>query len=390
MDKFAQARNMLDKLREKTNLTGMAAEKFFNKEFGEAMAKLRVNDDQIRRTMLGETAGSQFSMKELLAMTKSSLNRREYIEAFTDLGKIHNQLISISELITGIKADMSAVHEDILLKKYKDNDKMSPKDKEKVLKRRQELLELQKRLANYRDSELVKTAGLMDFFKNIGTDDGRARMAWEKRYPDEVKKWRTGTSAMLESAKYIYDLLIQQLKVMAKARSSRNLDNYINAADPLLKPISDFDKSFRSYYQNAIQPLIKKLELDNPGTPAETSQAPKEVSEKEVNPDVKPLTVNPDPFPQQLGDTLVSGDAPNLSSTQQISEPLLNDLMKKELATTTKSAHAQFYRVLEKFSNESPLILKSIISKYAASIINSDLKTSIKLSKIASAIKVEE
>jgi len=416
MDKFAQRRNIFDKIREKTNITGIAAEKFFSKDFEKAMTDVRAVDTQVREIMMGGTTG--MTMKDLLAEVKGSINRREYIEAFTELGKIHAQATSIKSMLDGLKYNVENIHHDILLRNYKDNDKLSEKEKEVIKKRREDLLALQKRLANSNKLEMIKRAGLnslMDIINNISTNSGRAAMAWEKKYPQEVQKWRSGTSAMLDEAKNIYSLLIDQLKLMAKARNVRNLDKYLEASSVVSKPIADFDKNFKKYYQDAIQPLIKKLELVAPAQvpPAAQNMPSESTSNQEVKKlnDQEVLSVQPDPFPEQKIDVSLeslapgTNKSPGVSSSPQTEDALRALLNKGRLPLPSskndeesgppainnpfplKSSHEKFYRVLNKFSDESPLILKSMIKKYAASIKVNDFETSLKLMAIANKIK---
>lgn len=397
MDKFAQKRTFLNKLKEKTNLSGMAAEKFFNKEFAEAMNGLRKADDNVRKTMLGDISGlPAFQTKELLAQVASSLKTREYVDAFTQLGSIHSQFMSIKSEIENLKSEFSKVHEDLLLKNFKEDDKMSFEEKNKVIERRKNLAELQKRLAISANNQFIKQAFLGDFFKNVGTERGRALAAWEKRYASEVAKWRDGTGRLLDAGKNIYKSMIDQLKVMAKARATRNIDDYINAAGVFMPAIADFNKDFKKYYQDAMLPLLKKLELDNPGVvPSETTApsdpAVKSLQNQEV---VSPAAITaPQPVVlEPASDTLRNPDVISKYIREEALEKAqtnqLSSLDDTESPLTLRSAsHAQFYRILEKFASEKPSVLKKLISGYAKKIASSDSKTSVKLLKIASNIK---
>ena len=104
MEKTAQKRSLLNKLRENVDIGGIAAEKvpFLNPGFQEVMEKLRQADDQARSIALGEAVGDNgimpedpVSLKDLLKESESALNRREYMKAAAFLSRFHNKVIDI-------------------------------------------------------------------------------------------------------------------------------------------------------------------------------------------------------------------------------------------------------------------------------------------------------
>ena len=404
MDKLAQKRSLLNKLDEFTNLSGRAAEKFFNKEFEKAVIKLRQSDDAIRSIMLGKKIGESIGadanhhlevltpMKDLLAKAKSSMNQREYIDSFTELGQIHQQLTSISSIIDSLNIEIKSVHDDMLVDKFKlkEDADMTPKEKEEIENRRRNLAKLQKRLADKKYDAFVKEAGLMDFFKNISHKRGRALMAWEKKYPEEVSKWKNGTSSILDSARNIYSSLIEQLKVAAKARAGRNLDDYLNAMMAVKPNIEAFDKNFRTYYNNAVKPLLEKLKLDDPATvsaPSKTTEVPSEIK------DVQVVTPTPSLTDVDGPNTLRNFNAPAHIDRSKpepdladVEPETLKDQALEDRLKQLRNAHADFMKTLQKMSGEDPKILKLVISKYAKSIQSKDIETSIKLFSIAKRI----
>ena len=54
MDKNAQKRGLLDTIKEKSNISGIAAEKFFKPEQKRVMTLLNSTDDAIRAILTGE------------------------------------------------------------------------------------------------------------------------------------------------------------------------------------------------------------------------------------------------------------------------------------------------------------------------------------------------
>ena len=113
MQKTAQKRGLLDKLIENSginNISGIAAEKFFNPEFKEVMETLRKKDDTIRSIVAGEIIGDgdpgegPTALKKLLKNAKSNIARREYMSATADLGWFHKKISDIS------KTDFSSLY----------------------------------------------------------------------------------------------------------------------------------------------------------------------------------------------------------------------------------------------------------------------------------------
>src|SRR6266403_1952266 len=99
MQKAAQKRSLLNKLREMTNVGGIASEKVFHPEFQQLMDKLRnETDDPIRAIVSGEQIGEAsppddgIGLKDLLKSARSNVNRREYMKAVADLGRFHKKM----------------------------------------------------------------------------------------------------------------------------------------------------------------------------------------------------------------------------------------------------------------------------------------------------------
>ena len=102
MQKTAQRksgkRSILNKIREMTNVSGIAAEKFFNPEFERVMDSLRQADNKIRAVVSGqdiegEDPGDDYmSLKDLYKSAKSNFSRREYMTSVAFLGRFHKKV----------------------------------------------------------------------------------------------------------------------------------------------------------------------------------------------------------------------------------------------------------------------------------------------------------
>lgn len=272
MQKTAQKRSVLNKLREMTNVSGIAAEKFFNPEFQRVMESLRAKDDQIRSIVSGEAIGEgdpgadSISLKDLIKTSKSNLNRREYMSAIADLGRFHKKLFDVTQEIKNLGLDVDSVHHEFLFKDLGDEQK-------------KHLQDLKTRFARAQRMEIIKEAGVMDFFYNIGTKRGRALAAWEKRYPKQVGKLKKDTSMLHARSEALLAQVLSALKEMASARSVRNVDNYIKGADKITKGYQSYDKTFKDFYNSNVKGFLEKVELIAPTAKMDDS---KDLGKKEV------------------------------------------------------------------------------------------------------------
>lgn len=406
MEKIAQKRSILNKLREMTNVSGIAAEKFFNPEFKRVMESLREKDDEIRSLVAGTAIGvgdpgdDPVALKDIVKAAKSSLNRREYMLAVSDLGRFHRKMSEIAQRISSLNFDIDKVHHEFL---FGSKDKPILEDEHK-----ERLQYLKNRFAQQHDI-LVKQAGIMDFFYNIGTKRGRALAAWEKRYPEKAKPLAKQTGIMLNQSEILLEKTLVSLKEMAAARAVRNVDAYMKAASSITKIYDKYHKSFGDYYRGVVQPLIKDMDL-MPPTPATPTKevdplltAPSSGSVPTLQqgptgtmpqgPALNALIPGPpsaphtivaptvdDPDPDSSPPTLRSGPPPMTPAPGGTTIP-------PDPTTLKSSEHKDFFNSLKSLSKENPLVLASHIANYARSIQDTDPSIAINLFKVARSIK---
>lgn len=428
MQKTAQKRSILNRLREMTNVSGIAAEKFFNPEFQKVMESLRAKDDTIRSIVAGEAIGDgdpgndAVSLKSLLKTIKSNINRREYMSAVADLGRFHKKAFDIVQEISSLNVDVDAVHHEFLFKDLGDEHKKY-------------LHDMKTRFAHSQKESFVKEASIMDFFYNIGTKRGRALAAWEKRYPKQVGKLKKDTATLLSKSEALMDVILSSLKEMASARSIRNVDAYVKAASKISEKYTGYDQLFRTFYNDNVKGFLEKIELVSPTAPAPNA---KELGQQNLPvgkiPDTvdMPKTTPQGPAPgvfqtpttapmmQQQVDhgslpyspTVLSPDKRNLVppalpriqtipyegltpvDTIPSPPPPMSDAPEGEFKSDQvakemwgKKSHNKFLQSLEALSQENPLIVASYITTYAHSIKRTDPNTSTKLLKLAKNIK---
>lgn len=442
MDKMAQRsgkRSLLNKIRESTNISGAAAEKIFNPEFQRVMDSLRESDNRIRAIVSGkdiegiDPGDDPIALKELYKNAKSNINRREYMTAIAFLGRFHKKLSEINNIIKELNVNVDKVHDDFLFKDLNEDQKKY-------------LHDLKSRFAS-RKAEITKEANIMDFLTNIGTERGRALAAWEKRYPRQVGKLKKDSASLLNKTESVLDSILSTLRDMAKFRAERKVDNYVKSASKLTSLYSNYDRVFRDFYNDNVKNFLEKQELIAPVKPVENKDLGKQEVKVE-NPATLPSSNIPDlEVPDKVKSTKPSNKndsvidvtehavsiPPSLPSVPK-SAPRgfsdLEDLERQMLAApklptrtgpttpppspftseeleevkfleneediassptqpaeeTAKTAHAQFYKTLQKLANEDPRLMANFIRKYANSIKKSDFETSIKLLKIANSM----
>ena len=451
MQKTAQQRGFLNKLREMTNVSGIAAENFFNPQFKEVMENLREIDANIRAITTGQeidgadpdpgNTGDSRSLKDLLKSAKSNFNRREYMTAVAELGNFHKKFFDINQQISKLHNKVNEVHHQFL---FQDMDEG----------RKKQLHDLKTRFASQQQVELVKEAGVMDFFYNIGTKRGRALAFYEKRYPKEVNRLKKDTSNLLGKSEVMLAQLLASLKEMAGARAVRNVDKYISAADRITKGYGNYDQLFRDYYNNNVKGFLEKVELVTPTKKVDDAGLGKtEIKTKEVpdldlpsgrpssgklptteefgavsipsmkpefdfeNPEIPgpprmpsnlgprvpvtppPVDTSPDLNPPSdmesnppVGQTMM-GVAPPANPPVVPRKTMMGIPPQGQVPAAPRntlpqtSAHENFMQSLESLAGEDPRIISSYIKKYAQAIQGHDPETAIKLLQISKSIR---
>lgn len=364
MDKFAQRRGILNRIKDKTNIKGIAAEKYFQPELLRIMTSLRKCDNDIRSIALGkriengEVGSDNESLKNLLKMSKTNFARREYMIGVSLLSRFHKKMFEIEALCRLFDKDLNKIHHQFLFKELKD-DHLS------------ELQHLDKRWAEEMH-KLVKIAGIFDTIHNMTSARGRALALWEQRYEKDIGKLRDNSVDMLDKSDYVYSILLNSLDQMDAFRAARDVSSYEETILKLSSEIKKYDEAFKTYYKNIVKPFIDKANLF----------AQKEAIEN------APETKAPDAV-RPVTPTLMQGTAPSTPMVDSAPKPAVQEVplsqIKSDDFEDVKSA--QMIHVLESMSEESPLILASYIKKCAKALEESNPEQSIKLLNIVKRIK---
>ena len=315
MQKTAQKRSLLNKLREKTNIGGIATENFFDPEFKEIMDKLRSDtDDPIRAIVSGQQIGDYTpedttSLKDILKSARSNFNTKEYMKCVADLGRFHKRVYNIVSIIKAFDSNLDKVHHRFLF------DELKPETAGYNREYAEYLHDLKQRFApppaakkaNYGADMLIINAGIIDFFKNIGTERGRALSAWEKRYPGRVKELKSATLKLIDHSEKLLSGMITVLKAMATARATRKVDDYVKQAHRIVMAYKTYDDYFKSYYDSQVKKFLDTQELLFPSKLVDTS------TEETGSQDIGDPKSEPVIDSSSIGSSTII--APNISST---------------------------------------------------------------------------
>jgi hypothetical protein len=449
MQKTAQKRSVLNKLREMTNVSGIAAEKFFNPQFQEVMENLRSIDATIRAITTGQeiegadpdpsNTGDSRGLKDLLKSAKSNFNRREYMTSVAELGRFHKKFADIVRQIANLHNKVNEVHHQFLFQDLDEDHK-------------KQLHDLKTRWASKQKDAMIKEASIMDFFYNIGTKRGRALAFYEKRYKREVDRLKKDTNSLLSKSEAILSTLLISLKEMAAARAARNVDSYMKASSKITSSYESYNNIFKEYYNTNVKGFLDKV----PPVPTEKvddkelgktdiKTSPKDVPDLDLPNDNtlntiigpesgefgtvnipksqpasafpnNPAIPGPPPLPTNLGPKVpvvpfpeIPDTDPNMSppSDMESNPPVGNTMYgvappanspRQTMYGVTPpisprntlpqvSTHKKFYQTLEALSAEDPCIISAYIKKYAQLIQNTDPIVAIKLLQISKSIR---
>jgi hypothetical protein len=251
MQKTAQKR-YLSRLQEMTNISGRAAEKFFDPELKKIMDTLRKVDDNVRSIASGEPLGSgdpgkdPVSLKELLKKAKSNIGKKEYMLGVADLNRFHSKYDEIMKQLVQLKDAENSLHAKFLLP---ESHKLAPEHKNS-------LEDLEKKFAEQQFG-LQKEAGLMDFLYQFGTR-GRSLAFYEKRFPKDVAALKTSTTNLFASSEKLLNELLSSLKEMASSRANRDPQVYKEKADKIIGKFKVYDTEWRTAFTGVFKPLFEK------------------------------------------------------------------------------------------------------------------------------------
>lgn len=271
MDKIAQRRGILNKLREGINAPGEWAAGKFSPEFTELMDELRLTDDAVREMAV--------DLKDYVRTARSKFNRREYMSAISLIGKYQEKLEDIVDSFSLLMEKFDKSNYELLMGGLDDDEKKHlfeelPQKFKAKKEKRQKLKEKKTSL----NALLVKEADLKDWWHNIRNDRGRMLRSWEKRFPKYAKELKRELNKLLNKGDVLNNTLKSIFKTLASYRATRSLEEYLKTADSFVKKFNDYDLAFEEFYDKYVVPHAKELsEIST--SPQETASNQKQIAD---------------------------------------------------------------------------------------------------------------
>ena len=263
MEKTAQERGMLNKLREKINLSGRALEAI-NPEFSDLMDDLRSADEKIRQ--------HAEQVKPSIRAAKSLVRRRDYLGAAVNLSAFHEKCRFVSAELQKFINSIDMKHYKFLLNQFDDEQKemLFGYDPSKEINLEENAADdiiataSIKKLAGVKDWWFSITDPIGDLASNLSTSRGRAMRAFENKFDVSfLKNLKIDTARMADSSEKFLSFLIGIFKQLATAVATRNLNVYVKYAKEFINKFGHFHTQFIKYHKERILPLKEQQDKMN-------------------------------------------------------------------------------------------------------------------------------
>jgi hypothetical protein len=368
MNKTSQERGLLNRLREKVNITGKILETL-DPEFAEMMDKIRSVDEKARENAV--------NVKDLVRSTKSYLNRRDYLAAATNMSAFHERCRYIAGMFENLIKTIDFKHYKFLLDQLDEEQKQqlfgyNPTAELNLVVDAKTKAAL-KKVAGVSDWWFKLTDPLADVAHNLTTSRGAAMKAFEKRFSVSfLKQLKTETTSMVDKTEKFLQFFLAVFKKLALAVAKRNVSEYMEGVKLFITKFAVYHSYFINYYQKNIVPLTEQARMIE-------EQKSKALEEAAAEERMKQQTVNLEEKENKKPETSLP--------TEEEKEKALSNLSKEDdenIPIDLSQKSASFISRIEKIS--SPNILVKEILKYSGEIENISPQKSLQLISIAEGI----
>lgn len=384
MDKIAQERGLLNKLREHANITSKLLESI-NPKFKKMMDDLRKTDEKIR--------GYSEQSRDLIKSAKLLVNRKDYLSAASTMSAFHEKCRYIAaELDRFIKnVDMDSY--EVLLGQFDDEQKerIFGYDPNKELNLNE--------VSFVNDMEVMaslqKQAGLSDWWHNLTNERATAMRQLEKRFSISfLKDLKNNSINIFNDSQRFLQFLLGTFKKLATALARGKPSIYISIAKSFISKFEQYHKSFISFYEKNMKPLKeqhekmvadKKQAEEQAKTQREQSLQDAALKFQQENAGqqkpFEPPTTNKTNIPFDLNKVPASNKQNTLDKLDELHEP---KEAEKKLPLIQSE---QFISKLEKLAaDNNPRSLMVAILKFSSELEDISPDASLKLLAIAEGI----
>lgn len=249
MYKESQSRSFKDKLKDYNPFSSSL--ELFNSDIKNIMGEIRGADRSLRRIFTSDN-----SPEKILKQCRSLFKRREYMQCVVFLDLFREKLYNAEQIHIKLNEDINLNYKNFFISQLKG------KEKQELIKFRDKMdkKQAQINLANF--EQMVKNAGVTDWFRSIFTQRGRALRTWEKTHSQEVAGLKEGLILMMDQAQTILNNAYSSLKEMSLALAQREISVYLKQLKNFKNYHKDFDKDFIKFYNDKVKDILSQLVED--------------------------------------------------------------------------------------------------------------------------------
>jgi len=249
MYKESQSRSFKDKLKDYNPFSSSL--EMFNTDVKDIMGKIRTADRSLRKIFTSDN-----SPEKILKQCKSLFKRREYMQCVVFLDLFREKLGNAANIQLKLNEDINLNYKNFFISQ------LQGKEKQDLIKFRDKMDKKQAQINLAVFEQMVKNAGVTDWFRSIFTQRGRALRTWEKTHSQEVAGLKEGLILMMDQAQTILDGAYSSLKEMSLALSQREISVYLKQLKNFKNYHKDFDKSFIKFYNDKVKDILSQLVED--------------------------------------------------------------------------------------------------------------------------------
>jgi hypothetical protein len=401
MDKLAQGRGFLNKLREKSNISGRVLESI-NPDFQHIMDRLRSTDEKIR--------DQASELKTAVRAANSYVRRRDYLMGAHSIAAFHERCRYIAAILDKFKDSIDMKHYKFLLDQFDDEQKQQlfGYDPTKEIKLEEDNASVNDAdIQNVITAALKKDAGAIDWLtmniadpisdvvNNFTNERGIAMRGYEKRFNISfLKELKTKSIAMADKTERFFRYLVSTFKRLATALATRNVNQYIILSKDFIKKFAIYHGMFVEYYSNVVAPLKEQHQkvVDEKRMQEVAAENQKKEDERKEQEKMQegiekqfPTPTSVQPAPQQA--SVPKAQLPSQKEKNDVLNRLdtENEMMDhKPFPLTNKKSHSDFIGKLEIVAMKNdPKLLANEILKYSELIEDDAPEESLKLLSIA-------
>ena len=296
----AQDRGWTDRFLEWSNFGGKRLE---NKTqiFGVMMGQLRQADNLVRATLLGKEYGDQIpyagevSAKNLLESAKKNYENKEYLVSISYLEQFYQKVLycaqvlkNVSEINKNLNAEyFEALAEDLTddqkrriynyLREQKNEQYLSQETRNQIEemkeKNKDDLATLSSINYNMRkQAQFYKTAGLIDWVKELFDSRSAALNLWERIQPGAGKQLSRDIRTVLSASDRLLNNFQTNLNKMSEARAGRKIADYDRFSQDLVNKVNNYSGTITNANFNKHTDNLQKI-LAQMATPAQAQAA---------------------------------------------------------------------------------------------------------------------